>query len=228
MYTWGLWNVNIGIDQIIDPGGLMCFAAKWIGGRRTEFHAEWNDRPAMVQRLWDLLDECDAVLHWNGTSFDTKHIQREFMEAHITPPSPFKQIDMMRAVKKSARFLSNKFDHVAHQLGLPGKVKHEGFRLWTACMDGDEKARRRMRRYNVRDVTLLEDAYPYIQPWIPSHPSHAALTGERVCPRCGSEDLIRRGYQTLTTGRYPRLQCKQCGSWSRETKREVKTDVVAL
>ena len=31
VYTWGIWNINVGINQIIEPGGLLCFAAKWYG-----------------------------------------------------------------------------------------------------------------------------------------------------------------------------------------------------
>lgn len=228
VYTWSLYQPVIGIDQIVSPGGIMCFAAKWLGTRGTEFHAEWIARKTMVQRLHSLLDEADAVLHWNGESFDIPHIQREFMEAGLKPPAPFKQIDMMKTAKKKARFLSNKLDHVNDQLGLERKMKHEGFRLWTSCMDGDELARKRMRRYNMKDVTILEDTYRVLQPWIPSHPSHAALSGTRVCPRCGSGKIQERGFATLTTGRYKRLHCTECGGWSRETKRESSTDVVAL
>lgn len=228
MWTWTLWQPTIGIDQIIDPGGILCFAAKWLGKRGVKFHAEWTGREEMVAELHRLIDEADAVLHWNGARFDLPHINREFMEAGMTPPSPVKQIDMMKTAKRQARFLSNKLDHVASQLGLGGKVKHEGFRLWLSCMDGDERAQRRMRRYNVRDTTLLEDTYAVLQPWIPAHPSYAAQSGCRVCPKCGSHEIEQRGYAILTTGKYPRLRCKGCGAWSRETKREVSTDVVQL
>jgi hypothetical protein len=229
VYTWSLWQPMIGVEQVVDAGGLICFAAKWLGERKTEFRSDFHDsHKTMVSRLWTLLDDADAVLHFNGESFDIPHIQREFIEAHKQPPSPFKQIDLLKTVKKQGRFLSNKLAHVGPQIGLPGKVEHEGFPLWRKCMNGDSAAWGRMRKYNIRDVTLLEEAYEILRPWISSHPSHAAFGGEDVCPKCGSGDLERRGYAVLTTGRYARLHCKRCGAWSRETKRADKTGVVQI
>ncbi len=229
MYTWSLWQPIISPEMVVDAGGIFCFAAKWIGKRGTEFYSDHHDtHKILVAKLWNLLDEADAVLHYNGTSFDVPHIQREFLEAGLRPTSPFKQIDLYRTVKKQGRFLSNKLAHVAPQLGLHGKVEHEGFALWKKCLAGDEKAWARMRRYNVRDVTLLEEAYATLRPWVTSHPSHAATRATRCCPKCGSEKLERRGYSTTTTGRYPRLHCLDCGAWSRETKRVDATSVVAV
>ena len=109
-----------------------------------------------------------------------------------------------------------------------GKVEHEGFMLWRRCMDGDELAWARMRRYNIRDVLLLEEAYLVLRPWIRSHPSHAAFTGRNVCPKCGSARIEGRGLATLTTGRYQRLHCLECGAWSRSTQRIEKTAVVQI
>jgi len=235
VYTWSLFQPVIGIEQIIDPGGLLCFSSKWVGKPKVTFRSEWYDnatstagREGMVDKLWDLLDEADAVLHWNGESFDVPHVTREFMELGIKPPSPFKQIDLMKVVKRKARFLSNKFDHVSQQLGMEGKIHHDGFALWKRVMDGDVKAQRLMKRYNIRDTKLLEESYQILQPWIPSHPSHAALEGERLCPRCGSKDIQYRGYVTLSTGRYPRMHCTNCGGWSRENKRTSGTTVVQV
>jgi len=31
VYTWGLWDQNIGINQIIKPTEMLCFGAKWQG-----------------------------------------------------------------------------------------------------------------------------------------------------------------------------------------------------
>src|SRR5947207_2672032 len=100
VYTWSLYQPIIGIEQIIDPGGLLCFSSKWVGDRKITFRSEWYDqltstagRQGMAEKLWDQLDEADAVLHWNGESFDVPHVQREFMELGLKPPSPFKQID---------------------------------------------------------------------------------------------------------------------------------------
>ncbi len=227
VYTWTLREPIIGPDQIVNPGGLLCWAAKWADDKAKPEFLSTRDRD-MLQRLWDLLDEADAVLHYNGERFDIPHIQRAFMEAGMTPPSPYRQIDLYKTVRRQAAFLSGKLAHVAPQLRLGRKVEHEGFPLWRRCLDGDERAWSRMRRYNIRDVQLLLELYEALRPWTVSHPSHAALRGEHVCPKCGGGRLERRGFATLTTGRYPRLHCLDCGAWSRDTKRESSTSVVQL
>ena len=229
VYTWSLWQPTIGLEQVVDPGGMMCFAAKWLGERKTEFLSDHHDgHHEMIIRAWELLDEADVVLHFNGASFDVPHIQREFMQEDMLPPAPFKQIDLYKTVKRQARFLSNKLAHVSKQLDLEGKVHHEGFRLWLRCLEGDETAWRKMRKYNIRDITLLEDLYTELRPWIVNHPSIGAFSDEDVCPRCGSDDLMARGFAFLKTGRYQRLQCKKCGSWTRSTKREGGTTITEL
>jgi hypothetical protein len=228
-YVWKMWKVDIGLDQLIDPGGIICFAAKWVGERGVTFVSDFHDgHEAVVQTLHSMLDDADAVMHWNGESFDIPCINREFMENHMGPPSPFKQIDLMRTTKKKARFISNKLDHVSQQLGHEGKVKHEGFRLWKQCLAGDEKAWGRMKRYNIRDTRLLEKVYDDLQPWVVSHPSYSAHEGERVCPRCGGDKLEARGFAILTSGKYQRLRCKDCGGWSREGKRVSAAPVMQL
>ncbi len=229
VYCWGMFKQNIGVNQVIDPGGMICFSAKWLGKRGTEFKSDFHDgHKEMVNRAWELLDECDSVLHFNGRSFDVPWLQREFVEAGLSPPAPFKQIDLLLAVRKQFYFLSNKLAHVAPQLGLEGKVEHEGFGLWKKCMDGDAAAWKRMKKYNIRDVALLEEAYNILQPWIPAHPSHAAFAGENICPKCGSKEIILRGYAVLTTGKYQRFLCKNCGAWSRSARRTDHTDIREL
>lgn len=229
VYTWSLWQPHIGVEQVVDPGGMFCFAAKWLGEKKIEFWSDHHDgHKAVVDRAWELLDEADVVLHFNGASFDVPHMQREFMQQGLLPPAPFKQIDLYRTVKKQARFLSNKLAHVSKQLGLEGKVHHDGFALWIRCMEGDETAWRKMRRYNIRDITLLEDLYNELRPWVVNHPSVAAFSGEDVCPRCGSDKLISRGFTFLRTGRYRRFVCKVCGGWTRSTKREDGTTITEI
>jgi predicted RNA-binding Zn-ribbon protein involved in translation (DUF1610 family) len=228
-YTWSIWNVNIGVDQIVDPGGMISFAAKWIGEDDVEFRSDFHDgHKKMVKRLWKLLDEADVVIHFNGRRFDVPHIQREFIEAGLLPASPFKQIDLFETVKRQFRFLSNKLAHVSVQLGLEGKVEHEGFLLWVKCMEKDEDAWERMKKYNIQDTLLLEDAYTILRPWIKSHPSIAIEEGMSVCPKCGSGKLQARGWAHTRQSKYRRYQCKECGSWVRDTHREAGTNIVTV
>lgn len=230
-YVWSLWPNFISTDQVKTPVSMMCFAAKWHGTPpgavvfSSEFH---HGRQAMLESVADLLDKADAVCTWNGDKYDVPHLNRELLQAGVTPPSPFKSIDLMKVVKRRFRFMSNKLQHVSTELGLEGKVQHNGFDLWVRCMAGDPKAWAQMRKYNKQDVTLLEQLYDRLLPWIPNHPNVALFSGDPAeisCTRCGSTEYQKRGVQIATTGRYQRYQCTACGGWFRDVKREAGTGV---
>ena len=229
-HTFGLFNQNISLGQMIEPISMLCFAARWIDDPRSKiFYAStFHDGvEAMRGLVWDLLDEADALLSWNGKAFDTKHMNRELLLGGFTPPSPFKEIDLLQTARSQFKFTSNKLDHVAQQLGLPGKVKHEGFGLWLKCMAGDAKAWDRMRRYNLQDVHLLVDLYKKLLPWIKNHPSKPLYEGLEglLCPRCASPRLQSRGPRVTSLGTYQRYQCQKCGGWCSSGKRLTAVDL---
>lgn len=228
-YVWDLWNQNINLDALQETTEIICWAAKWIGEEGVEFRSNFHDgHKKMVKRAWKLLDEADAVLHYNGAKFDIPHFNREFVLLDMSPPSPYKQIDLLRTARKQFNFPSNKLAHVSEALGLAGKIKHEGYRLWFKCMAGDPDAWARMREYNERDVVLLEDLYDRLRPWIAGHPSMGAMTGEDSCPTCGGDNLEKRGTVFLKTARYQRFRCRKCKVWSRSTKRIDGTTVTEV
>jgi uncharacterized protein YprB with RNaseH-like and TPR domain len=168
VYTWGLWDQNIGINQIIKSTEMMCFGAKWLGQKSVTFKSVHHDgKKAMLEELHKLMDEADVLVGWNSASFDHKHINREFLENGMVPPSPVKDLDLMTVVKANFQFPSNKLDYVAQKLGVGSKVKHSGFELWIKCMDGDDKAWREMKKYQIQDVQLLDSLYDILLPWFP-------------------------------------------------------------
>jgi len=228
-YIWRMYDENIGVDQLVKASEMISWGAKWLGDDEVEFRSEFHDgKRKMVKRVWELLDEADVVLHFNGRRFDVPHLQREFLEMKLLPPSPYKQIDLYATVKRQFRFQSNKLAHVSKQLGFAGKVEHEGFPLWLKCMAGDEDAWARMCDYNRQDVVLLEEMYDRLRPWIVSHPSVGAFLGEDVCPKCGSRKLVESGVAFMSTTSYRRFRCGSCGSWSRSTKRLERTTVAQI
>ena len=171
----------------------------------------------MLKGVHALLDEADVLVTFNGISFDLPVLNKELLLHGMAPPSPCKHVDLLRVVRKQFRFASNKMDHVVQQLGLGKKEDHEGFGLWVKCMNGDPAAWKVMRKYNIQDTVLTEKLYDRLLPWIPGHPNHGTYDGGAKCPNCGSEKLQRRGVATTAAGKYPRLQCTGCGSWSRGT-----------
>jgi DNA-directed RNA polymerase subunit RPC12/RpoP len=221
-HVWGLWGQNIGINQIQQTGRVMCWAAKWYGLKPVEFRSEHEDKPdahrLMIERAHELLDEADGVLTYNGKKFDIPTLNREFLAYGLAPPSPYHQIDLYQVAKRQFRFVSNKMDYLARELGIRGKVRHQGHELWTLCMAGDEKAWQVMERYNKQDVRMMEQLYDAMLPWISTHPNHGMYTDETrpVCTNCGSHKLQSRGLARTRTQQYRRFQCTDCGTWSRE------------
>jgi uncharacterized protein YprB with RNaseH-like and TPR domain len=168
VYTWGLWDQNIGINQIIKSTEMLCFGAKWLGQKSVTFKSVHHDgKKGMLEELHKLMEEADVLVGWNSAAFDHKHINREFLENKMAPPAPTKDLDLMTIVKANFQFPSNKLDYVAQKLGVGSKVKHSGFELWIKCMDGDDKAWREMKKYQIQDVQLLDSLYDILLPWFP-------------------------------------------------------------
>lgn len=212
-YTWGLFNQNISINQIVESGYTLCWAAKWHGEREVIFRSVYEHGMAqMIADMHELLCEADAVCHYNGTKFDMPILNKEFKLQQLPPPDPYHQIDLLQTARKRFKFTSNKLDYVAQQLGLGGKVQHKGMDLWRECMAGNQSSWRTMKRYNIQDVRLLEKLYTDLLPWIQGHPNHAlyADTDRPVCPNCGSTHVIKKGVETTKTMQYQRYRCGDC------------------
>jgi hypothetical protein len=229
-HTWGLWQQNISIKQIVESTQVICFGARWMGQKKVIFKSVHHDgKLEMLKELHALMDEADAIVGWNSKSFDHKHIRREFLEAGMTPPSPAKDIDLMLEVRKNFKFPSNKLDYVAQRLGVGAKVEHTGFDLWLGCMAGDDKSWKMMKKYQIQDVNLLLELYDKLLPWIkhPNVPAHNGVEGD-ACTNCASQNIRRRGYEVLNTGKYQKYQCNECGKWMRGKSAVFTTDMRAL
>lgn len=230
VYVWGLWNQNVAVNQIVDSTEMVCWAAKWTDHTKIHYRSTFHDgKKRMLKDLWSLLDEADAVIHFNGRRFDIPHVNREFLEAGMDPPSPYRHIDLFQAVKKRFRFPSNKLEYVCDTLGIGHKLKHEGFDLWLRCMANEASAWKLMRQYNVNDVALTEVLYWKLLPWIPGIPNHGAYAQEEfVCPACGGKNLKRRGFAYTAQTRYQRYVCRDCGKWSRTTQHAKSVHIVSV
>ena len=223
VYAWGLFDQNISISQIVEPGYTLCYAAKWLDKRGVMFDSVQQSKPKeMAVSIHALLSQADAVIHFNGERFDIPTLNKEFILHGLTPPEPYKQIDLLRTCRRQFKFASNKLDYVSQVLGEGAKIQHKGMELWRACMDQRHKdyksAWRTMERYNKGDVLLTEKLYKRLLPWIPNHPNHALYNNENgvKCPKCNSQNLTARGYQRSMVARYKRFQCNDCGGWAKE------------
>lgn len=223
VYAWRLRQDYINPDDIVETGYTICWAAKWLGRAEVMFGSvHRHGATKMVKSVHKLLDEADAVAHFNGEKFDIPTLNKEFLLHGLTPPSPFKHIDLLKTCRERFAFASNKLDHVSQVLGIGAKIHHKGMELWRGCMAGDDASWRVMESYNKGDVRLTEKLYERLLPWIRNHPNVGVYDGvdehDRKCPTCASTKLQRRGDYIASAMRYARYQCKGCGKWSRGRK----------
>ena len=211
-YTWGTFKQDIAPSQIVTPTTVLCWAAKWGGSKDISFERTYPSKKAKggLLKIHSMLDDADAVVHYNGTSFDIPRLNQEFLVHGLTPPAPYKQIDLFRIVAKKFSLPSNKLEFVGEHFGVGGKVKHTGMRLWIECMAGDDTSWGLMEKYNKQDVFLLEGLYQKLLPWIDGH----------RCVNCGSHKLQSRGHAITSTLKYKRYQCQDCGKWQRDRLRD--------
>ena len=224
--VWGVWNPHIDVSNLIGNSYVLCWAAKWLGDDemmwRRCYGKEGKYRKDMLRNIHRLLDRADAVVHYNGSNFDVRILHKEFLLHGLTRPAPFKEIDLLKSVRSSFRFTSNKLNYVCQQLGLGAKVKHRGLELWLGCMNNDKDCWKEMEVYNKQDVVILEKLYHRLLPWLKTHTNYSLHTGSLVCPNCGSRKHQKRGFATTTGGCYQRYQCQGCGAWFRGSKQVKK------
>lgn len=211
-YVWRMWRENISPDQLIDKGGMLCFCAHWEGSKEFLFFSKWKDgRDGMAKAALDLLTEADAVIGYNSDKYDLPKIMGEILLAGLNPPPPPTSIDLYKVVKKMG-FVMNRLAYIAPLLKIGSKVQAGGFPLWTAVMNGDEKAQKKMEKYCVQDVRLLPKLYKKLKPFIRNHPHLGEEKSE--CGACGSNHVQSRGTRRTKAFKIQRIQCQSCGSWS--------------
>ena len=213
VYTFNLFKAYIPPKQIIEPTRVLCYAAKWLGEKKVHFR-KWDDED-FTQHIWDLMDEADGIIHYNGKAFDVKHLNREFFLADLPPPSSFVDIDLLSTVRTNFKFPSNKLEWVTIEAGYEGKLEHRGVGLWIDCQEHNcPKAWKEMKAYNVRDVTEMEPLYYDLLPWIKKHPNagHWSKNQQITCAKCGSTNVKKDGIERKTIVPYQRYRCLDCRS----------------
>jgi predicted RNA-binding Zn-ribbon protein involved in translation (DUF1610 family) len=232
--VWGLFKQNVGLAQLRESQRIIGVGYRWRGGGKARWVGEYDresgklsNRLGMLRMIHRLYDEADVVVSYNGDSFDHKHLNAEWVSEGLTPPSPYQSLDLFKVVRKNFRFPSKKLAYVAERLVGDTKVANGGHVLWRQCLDADVDAdvRRRawalMSRYCRQDVDLLEPLHDVLEPWLSGSINFSLMRGpseELGCPKCGGNDLRRRGFAYTSTRAYQRYQCRGCGGWTKGAK----------
>jgi DNA polymerase III epsilon subunit-like protein len=214
--------------MIADEWTVLSFSAKWLDRKEVLFHHtggrganKVRDDREICQELWRILDNADIVITQNGKAFDMKKINARLILNGFKPYSPVRVVDTKLIAKRHFGFTSNKLAWMSAKINKSAKKdKHKkfpGFELWAECLKDNPEAWDEMRKYNSLDVISTEELYLNMRPWMDNHPNLATYSEAESmkCPRCSSTNIKKHGYARTQTGEYLRMQCHDCGGWSR-------------
>jgi RNase_H superfamily len=228
-YVWGIFDQNIGVNQIKKDWKIISVAWKWLDREEVfQLDVEKLTEFTVLKRIRQVLDMADIVVGQNSKKFDVKKINARLVIKNIRPPSSFQQIDTRLLAKKYFGFTSNSLEYLSDKLNKKyKKLKHKDFpgqELWTECLKGNPKAWKAMREYNKFDVLATEELYKRLVPY-DNTVNFNVYYDEKICT-CGSEEFYKNGYAYTSTGKYQRFECKKCGSELKSHQNLLKTKVL--
>jgi predicted PolB exonuclease-like 3'-5' exonuclease len=224
------WNKTIGMhDEIVDPK-IICISFKWEDENKVNT-LEWDkgDDRKLIESFIKVLDVADDIIAHNGDGFDLPWIRGRAIKHGIPMRWDYPITDTLKMARKRAgkgfKFQSNRLDYIAKYLGVGRKIKSD-MQWWKditfPCFLPElfpmtktyDKAMDNMTKYCEMDVKVLQDVYHTLTPYV-EHKHHAAIIlGGNVwdCPRCGSDDVYKRGVTVSKMGiRRKRMSCNDCG-----------------
>lgn len=219
-YVWGLFDQNIGLNQIKQDWHLMSWAAKWLGENEVFYQDQRDakkleDDKKILKELWKLIDEADYVLGQNSRRFDLKKLNARFLAHGFPPPSSYRHIDTLVMAKKHFGFTSNKLAYMSENFNQKFKkldhAKYSGFELWNECMKGNRSAWNEMKKYNVQDVRATEELALKFIPWEKSINFNSFSDHFDVVCSCGSISFKEIKVKHENSSRNRRFICNTCG-----------------
>jgi DNA polymerase III epsilon subunit-like protein len=219
-FVWGIYEQNIGVNQIKEDWVVASWAAKWYGQNKIFYNDQSKkenkrDDKDLLVGIWNFIGQ-------NSVKFDVPKLFARFIKNKMRRPSPFQQIDTRKLARKTFGFTSNSLEYLCTHLGVEKKkVKSKKFigqDLWTECLKGNQEAWQEMKAYNIRDVEALEDIYDAMIPWY--NPLDFRVFNPKIineaCPTCSGKNMQKRGVMYTKSGKFQRYQCKDCGTWTHD------------
>ncbi len=209
------WKINISYHNIVQEPQIICVCYKWAGEDKT-YSLDWGKGQSdkgLLKKFIKIANKADQLVGHNGDRFDLKWIKTRCLFHDIPTFPKYQTIDTLKQARANFNFNSNRLDYIAKFLGFEGKKDTGGFQLWVDCMNGDEKALKKMIDYCKGDVVILEKVFDRINNYVP-HRAHARVNEDAEkwqCPECLSTNVILNRSTTTAMGTIRRqMNCKKC------------------
>jgi hypothetical protein len=229
--AFSLFNEHpINHRNILQERHIISVSWKWLGEKKVHsisvaddgarFAVNPHDDFPILDKMHELFEEADAVVHHYGDKFDLPMINARMVFHGLPPLPPIVQIDTKKIASKYFRFNSNRLDYLGIFLNVGKKIDTDPG-LWMRCLKGEKKAVEEMVVYNKEDVRLLERVYLKLRPFAKVHINQQLFRDkDDVCPTCGGNHLQYRGFRYTITRKYRRFQCLDCRHWGASRKHE--------
>lgn len=220
-YTWGLYDQNVGLNQIKDDWYILAWAAKWYGDSASTVAYMDNSRNSnpqddrhLVMGLAALIEQADIVITQNGDKFDIKKLNARAAIHGLPPIKVCKSTDTLKESRKVFAFTSHKLEYMTDKLNTKyKKLKHPeypGFELWSEILKGNKHAWVVMKKYCIHDVLATEELYKKIQGWIKTQNLACYIDDAKLRCRCGSTSLSKDGFVYTDAGKFQGYICRDC------------------
>lgn len=230
--VWGLYKQRIPHDNIIEDWITLSWAAKWLDKPEmmsdilTPDECIKRDDKRILESVWKLIDEADIIVAHNLKKFDIRKLNSRFLINRFMPPAPYGMIDTLIESQKTFAHSSHRLDYLGRLIRNEGKISTD-YGLWVRCENGEQQALDYMIKYNREDVTLLEEVYLWMRPWIKAHPNMGVFMelDKPVCRVCGSKNIVSNGSYYTVAGKYRSVRCADCGAVGRMRTNELTNEL---
>lgn len=236
--TVPFWSLNdykgrrIGYQHVVEWPRTICAAWRWYGEKKIHFAAEWEDGgpEGFATALRDAMDEADIISGHNVARFDIKHLNSLFRDHGLRIPAKTKVVDTLQVARRSLGDESMTLDALCQRYGIPTKQGKYDADVARNAVAGDRAAQRNIKLYNCADVEASTGLYTVMLPLVSGHPHVApvAAIDKTLCPRCGSDNVKRKGTHSPAVLIYARYLCDDCNGYFRDQREGRGPSVRAL
>lgn len=215
----GFLRRRIAPAEVTEWPRTICAAWRWYGEKKIHFAAEWDtDAATFAETVRDAMDEADVISGHYVNGADRKWLNSLFRDHRLRFPSPYKVIDTLAIARRELGDESNQLGALCERYGIPTKQGSYDAAVARAACDGDKKAQREIRSYNMGDVEASTGLLAVMTPLARGpHVAPNAAADKTLCPRCGSDDVERNGTYSPAVYVYARYLCHSCEGWFRTT-----------